>query len=214
MLKNKASHSRKAQAGEYNDSRNYPAVSDRSSFVELVEVSEFFPMTSDHVSCDTGITTGQVPRANQAFSNKAAFGQVLSFGFVSHEARVSGWSRGSKGLKGSVFSLESKRVLGVNSSNRRPVQFVCLEDVVNYNPFVANFHAGVPKKKPSKISKPDVNPGFGHNQEPGIYGQGSYSKESKDESGSGHYATRPGVKSLRIHFPSLTQLVTSRGECC
>ena len=214
MLKNKASQSRKAQTGEYSDSRNYPAGSDRRCIVELVEVSEFFPMTSDHVSCDTGITTGQVPRANQAFSNKAAFGQVLGFGFVSHEAGVSGRGRGSKGLNGSVFGFEGQRVLGVDSSNRGPVQFVCLEDVVDDNPFVANSHAGVPKKKPSKISKPDVNPGVGCNQEPGIYSQGSYSKESKDESGSGHNATGSGVKSLSIHFPSLTQFATHRGECC
>lgn len=214
MLKNKASHSSQAQGDKHSDSRNYPAGSNGSYIVELVQVSEFFPMTSNHIGCDSGIATGQVPRSNQTFSNKAAFGKVLGFGFVSHEAGVSGWSRGSKGLNGSVFGFESQRVLGVDSSNRGPVQFVCLEDVVNYNPFVANSHAGVPKKKPSKISKPDVNPRFGYNQEPGIYGQGGYSKESKNESGGRHDATRSGVKGLSIHFPSLTQLATHRGECC
>lgn len=214
MLKNKASHSRQAQAGKYNDSREYPAGSNGSRIVEFVEVSKSLPMTSDDICCDSRIATGQVPRANQAFSNKAAFGQVLGFGFVSHESGVSGWSRGSKSLNGSVFGLESKRVLGVDSSNRRPVQVVCLEDIVNHKSFVANSYAGVPKKKPSKISKPDVNPGLSCNQEPGIYGQGGYSKESKDEPGSGHNATGSGVKSLSIHFPSLTQLATHRGECC
>jgi hypothetical protein len=214
MLKNKASYSRDAQDRKNNDSPQDPTGSNRSFIAQSVEISKFLPMTSDHVSRDTGITTGQISRPNQAFANEAAFGQVFGFGFVGHEAGVSGRGGGTKGLNGSVAGFKCQRVLGIDSSNRGPVQLVGLEDVVNYNPFFANFYAGVPKKQPSKICEPNVNPGLCCNQEPGIYSQGGYSKKRKDESSTSHYSTRSGVKGLSIHFPSLTQLATHRGECC
>ena len=214
MLKNKASHRNGTQADKNNYSPNNPFGFNRRSLVELVEVSEFFPMTSDDVCRDSGIAAGQISRPNQTLADEATFGQVLGFGFVSHEAGVSGWGWGAESLNGSFLGLKGQRVLCVDSSNRGPVQFVGLENVVNNNPFVANFHTGVPKQQPSKIGEPHVYPRLCCKQEPRIYGQSGYSKKSKDESGTSHYATRSGIQGLSIHFPSLTQLASHRGECC
>jgi hypothetical protein len=214
MLKNKASHCNGTQAEKNNYSPKNPIGFNRRSLVELVEVSEFFPMTSDDVCRDTGIAAGQISRPNQTLADEATFGQVLGFGFVSHETRVPGWGWSAEGLNGSVLGFKSKRVFGIDSSNRGPVQFVGLENVVNNNPFVANFHTGVPKQQPSKIGEPYVYPRLCCKQEPRIYGQSGYSKKSKDESSTSHYATRSGIQGLSIHFPSLTQLASHGGECC
>ena len=214
MLKNKASRCRDTQADKNNYSPQNPIGSNRRSIVELVEVSEFFPMTSDHVSRDTRIAAGQISGANQTFSNKATFGQVFGFGFVGHEARVSGWGWSTESLNGSFLGLKRQRVLCIDSRNRGPVQFVDGEDVVNNNSFFANFHTGVPKQQPRKISEPYVYPRLCCNQEPRIYRKSGYSKKSKNESSTGHYATRSGIQGLSVHFPSLTQLAGHRGECC
>ena len=214
MLKNKASYSRDAQDCKNYDSPQNPTGSNRSFIAQLVQISKFLPVTSDHVSRDTGITTGQISRSNQTLANKTTFRQVLGFSFVSHEAGVSGRGWGTESLNGPVAGFKGQRVLGIDSSDSGPVQFVGLEDVVNYNPVFANFYAGVPKKQPSKICEPNVNPGLCCNQEPGIYSQSGYSKNRKNESGTGHDSTRSGVQGLSIHFPSLTQLATHRGECC
>ena len=214
MLKSKASHCCDTQADKNSYSPKSPIGLNRSNIVELVEVSEFFPVTSDDVCRDTGIAAGQISGPNQTLADEATFGQVLGFGFVGHEAGVSGWSWGAEGLNGSVLGFKSQRKLGIDSNNRGPVQFVGLENVVNNNTFLANFHTGVPKQQPSKIGKPYVYPRLCCNQEPRIYGQSGYPKKSKDESGASHYATRSGIQGLSIHFPSLTQLASHRGECC
>ncbi len=214
MLKSKASHCCDTQADKNSYSPKNPMGFNKRSIVELVEVSEFFPVTSDDVCRDTGIAAGQISGPNQTLAYEATFGQVLGFSFVSHKAGVSGWGWGAKGLNSSVFGFKRQSVLGVYSSNRGPVHFVRGEDVVNNNPFFANFHTGVPKQQPSKIGEPYVNPGLCCNQEPGIYGQSGYSKNSKDESSTGHYATRSGMQGFSVHFPSLTQLASHRGECC
>ena len=214
MLKSKASHCRDTQEDKNNYSPKNPIGFNRRIFIELVEVPEFFPVTSDDVCRDTGIAAGQISGPDQTLADEATFWQVLGFGFVSHEARVSGWGWGAESLNGAFLGLKGKRVLCVDSSNRGPVQFVGLENVVNNNSFVANFHTGVPKQQPSKIGEPYVYPRLCCNQEPGIYSQGGYSKKSKDESGTSHYATRSGIQGLSIHFPSLTQLASHRGECC
>ena len=214
MLKNKASHCCDTQADKNSYSPKNPIRFDRRIVVELVEVSEFFPVTSDDVCRDTGIATGQISGPNQTFADEATFGQVLGFGSVSHETRVSGWGWGAESLNGSVLGFEGQRIFGIDSSNRGPVQFVGLENVVYNNTFLANFHTGVPKQQPSKICKPYVYPRLCCNQEPRIYGQGGYSKKSKDETGTSNYATRSGVQGLSVHFPSLTQLASHRGECC
>jgi hypothetical protein len=214
MLKNKASHCNGTQEEKNNYSPKNPIGLNRRNIVELVEVPEFFPVTSDDVCRDTGITAGQISGPNQTLADEATFGQVLGFGFVSHEAGVSGWGWGAEGLNSSVFGFKSQRVFGIDSSNRGPVQFVGLENVVNNNPFVANFHTGVPKQQPSKISEPYVYPRPCCNQEPRIYRESGYSKKSKNESSTGHYATRSGIQGLSVHFPSLTQLAGHRGECC
>lgn len=214
MLKSKASHCRDTQEDKNNYSPTNPIGFNRRILIELVEVPEFFPVTSDDVCRDTGIAAGQISRPNQTLADEATFGKVLGFGSVSHEAGVSGWGWGSEGLNSSVFGFKSQRKLGIDSNNRGPVQFVGLENVVNNNPFVANFHTGVPKQQPSKIGEPYVYPRLCCKQEPRIYGQSGYSKKSKDESGTRHYATRSGIQGLSIHFPSLTQLASHRGECC
>jgi hypothetical protein len=213
MLKSKASHCSRAQAGKNDYSPQNPFGLNGGFRAELVEVSEFFPVTSDHVSRNARIAAGQISRSNQTFSDEATFRQVLGFSFVGHEARVSGRGWGAEGLNGSVLGFQRQRVLGIDSSNRRPVQFVRGEDIVNNNSCVANFYTGVPKKQPSKISEPYVYPRLRCNQEPRIYGQSCYSKKSKDESGTSHYATRSGIQVLDFHFPSLTQLAGHRGEC-
>lgn len=213
MLENKASCGGDAQADKNYDSPQNPTGSNRGRVVELIKVPEFFPMTSNDVSRDTRITAGQISGPNQALTYKAAFRKVFSFGFISHEPRVSGWSWGTKSSNSFVFGFKTQRILGIDSSNRGPAQGVCLEDVVNNNSFFTDFYAWIPKKQPSKISEPNVNPGFSCDQEPRIYDQRGNSKKSKDESGNGHYATRSGVQGLGVHLPSLTQLSSHRVEC-
>lgn len=214
MLKSKASHCCDTQADKNSYSPKNPIGFNRRSLVELVEVSEFFPVTSDDVGRDTGIAAGQISWPNQTLADEATFGQVLGFGSVSHEAGVSGWGWGAEGLNGSVFGFKSQRVFGIDSRNRGPVQFVGLKNVVNNNSSFTNSHTGVPKQQPSKIGEPYVYPRLCCNQEPRIYGQGGYSKKSKDESSTRHYATGSGIQGLSVHFPSLTQLASHRGECC
>lgn len=214
MLKSKASHGRDTQNGKNSNSPQNPPGYNRGCIAQLVEVSKFLPMTSDHVSRDSRITAGQVSGSNQTLAQKTTFWQVLGFSFASHKAGVSGWGWSTESLNGSVFGFKGQSVLGIDSSDSGPVQFVRLEDVVNYNPIFTNSYARVPKKKPSKISEPDINPGLSCNQEPGIYGQSGYSKSSKDESGTSHDSTRPGVQGLSFHLSSLTQLATHKGECC
>lgn len=214
MLKSKTDYSGNAQGNQSDNSPEHPASLNLGDSIQFSPVAKGFPVASDQKCCNSGITGSEVAGSNQTLANEATFGQVLSLSPVGHESGISGGCGCCEGSDDSAVSFQAERVFGVDSLYSRPINSAGSKNVVNDDTSIADLDARVPKQQPSQISKPDVNPGLGQNQAPGLCCQSNNSKQSKENSGGGHDASGSGVQGVTLHAISLTQPATPKGACC
>lgn len=214
MLKSKADYSGNAQGKQSDNSPENPSSLNLGDSIELTSVAKGFPVASDQKCCNSGITGSEVAGSNQSLTDEATLRQMLSLSPVSHEAGVSGGCGCCEGSDDSAISFQSERVFGVDSLYSRPVDSAGSKNIVDNNTGLTDLDTRVPKQQPSQIGKPEVNPGFGQNQAPGLCCQSNNSEQSEENSGRGHDSSRSGVQGVTLHPISLTQPATPKGACC
>ena len=211
MLRNKPKQSSYSQNEKSYHSSKAPSSHDSGVFVELISVPEFFPVAANYISGNSTITTGQITWSDHLVSNEAAFWQMLSLGPVSKKSSVSRWCRSSPRSNDSSWGFQGKRVLGVDSPNRTPVQSCSSKNVVNDNFGFTHSKAWVPKQQPGQIAKPEVDPNLYQENRYGLRGQGKNSNSRKGYGRNSHDFARAGSKRLRIHSVSFTQSTLEGG---
>ena len=211
MLRNKPKQSSYSQNEKSYHPSKAPSSHDSGVFVELIAVPEFFPVAANYISGNAAIATGQITWSDHPVSNEAAFRQVLSLGPVSKKSSVSRWCRSSPRSNDSSWGFQGKRVLGVDSPNRTPVQSCSSKNVVNDNFGFTHSNAGVPKQQPGQITKPEVDPKLSQENRYGFRGQGKNSNSRKGYGRNSHDFARAGSKRLRIHSVSFTQSTLEGG---
>ncbi|CAB4630093.1 unannotated protein [freshwater metagenome] len=205
MLRNKAKHGSYSQNDKSHQAIQNPTSLDNRVFVELISVSELFPVAANHISGNSTITTGQITWSDHPVSNEAAFWQMLSLGLVGKKPGVSRRRWSSPRSNDSRLSFQGERVLGVDSPNRTPVQSCGSKNVVNDNLRFTHSNAGAPKQQPGQIAKPEVDPKLSQENRYGFRGQGKNSNSRKGNCHNSHDFARAGSKRLRIHSVSFTQ---------
>lgn len=212
MLRNKANQGHYAQDAERKHSSHNPSSLNEWICVELVLVSELFPVASYYVGGNATIAAGEISRPHQAMSYEATFWKMLSLRLLRKKAGVSrrGWSRPS--TDDSALGLQGKRVFGVNSSYRAPIQRGRSENVVDNNFRFANSNTGVPEQQPGEIAKPYVNPYFGQQHGGRLGGKGKDSDSRKGHGQHRHDFARAGTNQLRFHVSSFTQSTSLGGS--
>ena len=214
MLKNKTQNSRNAERGKYNYSPRNPSGLHLWCLDEFVPVPENLPVTSDQIGSYSGVTRGEITRSHQTFSNKTTFWKMLGFSSTRHEPRVSGWSGSSESSNHSEISFQTEGVFCVNAVYSRPIKLKNSKHIFNDYAVRINPYVGIPKQQPSKIAKPQVNPGFSEDQVPVSCRQSNNSQSGQSDSGNRHYSTRAGAQSVTVHKGILTQLANREGEYC
>ena len=203
MLKNKTYQSYRGQNQEADYSNRSNGASNHRLLIERTAVSEFFPVRTNQKSSDSGVTGGQVARADHSFANETTFRKVISFGSVGHESRVSRWRRSSPRLEGFFFGLQSQRVLGVNSDNRAPAKKGSCKDVFNADTIITNSNAWIPEQEPRHKANPDKGPTTGNNKVNRFNSKSKYSKAGEYKPSNGDDSARSGVDNLFLHSPSV-----------
>lgn len=204
MLRNKSDYGRNRQQNKDSDARVNPGSLNDGGIVQLISISEFLVLPSDDVSGDTAIATSEVTWANQTLANKRTFGQVFSFGSVSHKAGVPRGRRRSERLNASLFGFNGQRIFSVNPFDGTPIELGFSEDVIHNNLGFRNSHAWIPEQQPRKEGKPDVEPSFSEKDNRWFCGQGPNANTRENKSHHGHDSSRSGMQQLRSHFSSLT----------
>lgn len=211
MLKNETSRRGSAQGKKYNYASECPSRDNHGLSFELVCIPKLFPVTSDYIGGNSAIATGQISRANQSVSNKAAFRKMFRFAFVGKKTGVSGRGWSSPSAHNLLSGFQGERVLGVNALDGTPVESGKSKDVVNDNFRSGNFYAWVPEKQPGEKAKPNVNPDFGQQNSDGFSGKRNSSNGSKNHSQYGHDFARAGSKPFGIHSVSFAQSAVEVG---
>ena len=203
MLKNKTNYSSATQYQEADYSNRVKGALHDGLFVELPTVSELLPMRSNHKRSSSRVTGSQISWSNHAFSNKATFGQVLTFGPVGRECRVSRRGRSRPSLEGSFFGLQSEGVLRVNSYNGAPAKKRTSKDVANMYSTISNSHSWAPKQQPGNETNPNKGPAACHEQLNGFNSQSDYPEGGETEASNCNDLTRSGANDLFFHEPSV-----------
>ena len=211
MLRNKTDYRCDGQSSKDNYAPVNPFGFHNCFLSELVAVSQFLKVTTDYVSGDTAITTGQITRAHQTLTYETTFGKVLGLGFAGHKTGISRRSRSSKSSHGTFFGFDRQRVFGVDAPNSTPVKFGSSEDVIHDYFRFRNQNAGIPKQQPGKVGETDVHPGFSQKQRDGFSCQCPQSNQAEQERHYRHDAARFGVQDLKLHVSSLTHPASKAG---
>ena len=211
MLKNKTNSRRRAQSHEYNYASGCPASHNEGFSSKFVFVPKFLPVASDYVSGNSAIAAGQISRANQAVSNKAALRKMFRFTLVGEEAGVSRWGWSSPSSHNSLFGFQGERVLGVDALYGTPVQSGKSKDVVNNNFGFGNSDARVPEQQPGEKAKPNVDPDICQQNGNWLGGKRDSANGRKGHGQNGHDFARTGSKQLGIHTVSFTQSAVEVG---
>ena len=211
MLRNKANNSSGTQSQKYNYASDRPASEHFRFGSELVLVPKLFPVTSDYVSGNSAITTGQISGSHEPVSNEAAFRKMFRFALVGKKTRISGWGWSSPSTNGSTFSFQGQRVLGIDSLYGTPVQSGESKDVVNDNFRFGDLDTWIPKQQPGKIAKPQIDPDFGQQNAKRFGGQRNGTNYGKRHGQYRHNFARTGSKQLGIHTFSFTQSAVEAG---
>ena len=211
MLRNKANNSRGTQSQKYNYASDCPASDNFRFGSELVLVPKLFPVTSDYVSGNSAIATGQISGSHEPVSNKTAFRKMFRFALVGKKTRISGWGWSSPSTDGSTVSFQGQRVLGVDALYGTPVQSGESKDVVNDNFRFGHFDTWIPEQQPGKIAKPKIDPDFGQQNAKRFGGQRNGANNGKGYGQYRHNFARTGAKHLGIHTFSFTQSAVEAG---
>lgn len=211
MLRNKADYRSYREQSKDHKAPVDPFSLNEGFVVKFFPVTQMLELATDDVSSNTTITACEIPWSNQTFTNESAFRKMFAFGFTCHEAGVTRRRGSSKSSDRAFVGFYGQRVLGINSSDCAPIELGFSEDVINDDFALCNQHAWVPKQKPSKEGKPDVNPRFGQEQTKGFGCQSPESDSGEYECHNRHDAARSGVEKVGLHFSSLTHPLVKVG---
>lgn len=107
----------------------------------------------DFVGDSSGVGSNEITWADSA-SNITGFGKVASFVSGSSEAGVASGSNRGEGNESSLLGGNFERPLGVDSLNISERYFDSVEQVIQHNTAVSDFHVGSPEQENAAVPQP------------------------------------------------------------